>query len=188
MKNGKWMAVAVATVLAGGMTTVALAGDGHGGRRDHARQGMRHRRGRFFEFLASLQFTDAQRQTMLDKARTAAPIVESARAEARRLVANAWAQASKDAKDGTVDRAALREQVKTQIKALREKTWPQIEPLAKDVAATLTPEQRQKLVDAGVKRGRTVDDAKIAKFMGMLITRPMAVPYLEARLGVASPR
>ena len=194
MKNGKWMAVAVAAALAGGLATVALAGDGRGdarhggrgGRRANARQLMKERRTKMLQFLGSLQFTDAQRQVMLDKARAAAPIVEAARAEGRRIVAQAWAQAAKDG--ATVDRAALRAQVKTQLQALRAKTWPQIEPLAKDVVATLTPEQRQKFQDAAAKRGKTIDDAKLAKFAGFLITRPMAVPYLEARLGVTTPK
>jgi hypothetical protein len=188
MLNRRWMALFTAAVLAGCLTTVAVAGDGrHGGhgRRAKAQKVMRDRRAKLFRFLATLQFTDAQRQTMLDKARAAVPIVEGARAEGRRLVAAAWAQA---AKDPNTDRAALRTQTKAALQALKAKTWPSIEPLAKDVVATLTAEQRQKIADAAAKRGRTVDDAKLAKFMGFLITRPMAVPYLEARLGAATPR
>jgi hypothetical protein len=186
MMNRKWMALLTAAVLAGCLTTVAAAGDGRrGGRRAKAQQVVRQRRAKLFRLLASLQFSDAQRQTMLDKARAAVPIVEAARAEGRKIVAEAWAQFAKDPK---MDRAALRAQTKASLRALKAKTWPQIEPLAKDVVATLTPEQRQKISDAAAKRGRTVDDAKLTRIMGFLITRPMAVPYLEARLGVASPR
>ncbi len=195
MTNRKWLAAAaVATVLAGGLATAALAGDGsssgggqpsgqpaaRGGWRMKLRQLIQRRRARALGFLASLQFTDAQRQMMLDKARAAAPIVEGAKADARKVVAQAWAQASQSG--GKIDRAALRAQVRDQVKAIREKAWTQLEPLAKDVVATLTPEQRQKFQDAATKHGRTLDDAKLAKFMGRLITRPMAVPYLEARL------
>jgi hypothetical protein len=192
MKNGKWTAVAVATVLAGGMATIAFAGDGgRGGRRGGGWRGRMHeaakeRRAKGMEFLASLQVTDAQRQVMLEKARAAAPIAESARAETRRIVAAAWAQAAKDG--AATDKKALREQVRTQIKALRERTWTQIEPLAKDVVLQLTPEQRQKIAEAAGKRGKTVDDAKLARLVGFRLTRPMTVPYLEARLGVATPR
>jgi len=185
MTSKRWTTVAVvAAVLAGGLATAAFAGDGkHGGRgrRAEARQAMKMRRGKMLAFLASLQFTDAQRQVMLDKARAAAPIVESTKADARKIIAAAWAKAG----DATVDRKALRADAHAQIKALREKAWTQIEPLAKDVVATLTPEQRQRFQDAASKHGKTIDDAKLAKFMGRLITRPMAVPYLEARLAQA---
>jgi hypothetical protein len=188
MKRTKWMAIAVAAALAGGLATAALAGDGKHGRRaekrGRARQQMVEKRRKGMAFLRSLQFTDAQRQTMLDKARAAAPIVQSAKAEARKIIAAAWAKAG----DANVDKKAIRADVKTQLQALRAKTWPQIEPLAKDVVASLTPEQRQKFTEAASKRGKTVDDEKLTKIMGRLISRPMAVPYLEARLGVATPR
>jgi len=193
MTRTKWTAVAVAAVLAGGLATAALAGDGRrgGGRGrrgdkagDAGQEATGQKRGKGLAFLASLQFTDAQRHTMLDKARAAAPIVEGAKAEARRIVAAAWAKSG----DAKPDRQAIRAEVKTQIQALRAKTWPQIEPLAKEVVATLTPEQRQKIEAAAGKRGKTVDDEKLTKLMGRLISRPMAVPYLEARLGVATPR
>lgn len=189
MTSGKWTAVVAAAVIAGGLATAALAGDGargaRSGRHQRARQLLQRKRGRTMEFLRSLQITDQQRQTMLDKARAVAPIVETAKTDARKLIAQAWAQASKDA---TVDRRALRAGVKEQVKALRAKAWTQIEPLARDVVATLTPEQRQKFTEKAAKRGKTVDDAKLAKFMGRLISRPMAVPFLEARLGVSAPK
>src|SRR5438093_10875514 len=106
MTNGKWTAVAVAVALAGGMVTVAYAGDGErglggrGGWRHRMRAAMKERRAKGVAFLASLNVTDAQRQVMLDKARAAAPIVEAARAEGRKIVAAAWAQAGKDGAAG----------------------------------------------------------------------------------------
>jgi hypothetical protein len=188
MTSKRWMTVAVAAVIAGGLATAAFAGDGRRGNRAGKRGGAQseavQKRGKGLAFLSSLQLTDAQRQTMLDKARAAAPIVQGAKAEARKLVAAAWAKAG----DANVDKQAVRADVKTQLQALRAKTWPQIEPLAKDVVASLTPEQRQKIDAAAGKRGKTVDDAKLTKLMGRLITRPMTVSYLEARLGVSTPR
>jgi hypothetical protein len=186
MKNGRWTAVAVAAALAVGMAGFAYAGEGRGeGKRDawrhRVREALRERRGKAFEFLASMQFTDAQRQVMLDKARAAAPIAEASRAEARRITAAAWAKATTDA---AADRAALRAEKQSRIKALRARTWPQVEPLAKDVLASFTPEQRQKIADAAAKRGRPIDDARLTKLIGFMLTRPMTVPYLEARLGV----
>jgi len=189
MTRTKWTAIAVAAVLAGGLATAAFAGGGRHGRgqgkagQSTGRETVQ-KRGKGPAFLASLQLTDTQRQVMLDKARAAAPIVEGSKAEARKLVAAAWAKAG----DANVDKKAIRADVKTQLQALRAKTWPQIEPLAKDVVASLTPEQRQKIDAAAGKRGKTVDDAKLTQLMGRLISRPMTVSYLEARLGVSTPR
>jgi hypothetical protein len=145
---------------------------------------VRHRRMAAVQLLSSLQPTDDQRRIVLEQAKAAQPIVEAAKAETRRIVAQAWAQATSDLKDGkTVDRKALRESVKTQLQALRDKTRGQIEPLAKQVVASLTPEQRQKIQDAAGKRGKTVDDAKLTRLASHIITRPMTIPFLEAKLG-----
>ena len=189
MKNGSWTVVFVAAALAAGAAAPAFAGDDapgpragraaglRGARRDRFRRAMRQERR---DLLASLGVTDEQRRTALAKARAAAPIVTSAKDEARRIVAQAWAAA---AKDPAGDRKALRESVRAQLKALREKTRGQVEPLAKDVVASLTPEQRAKLDDAAAKRGRTVDEARLTRRVARMLSRPMAVPYLEARLG-----
>jgi Spy/CpxP family protein refolding chaperone len=184
MTRTKWTTIVVAAALVGGLSTAALAGEGKHGRRGGARQEQIQQRRRGMAFLQSLQFTDAQRQVMLDKARAAATIVQGSKAEARKIVAAAWAKAG----DASVDKKAIRADVKTQLEALRAKTWPQIEPLAKDVVASLTPEQRQKIDAAAGKRGKTLDDAKLTKLFGRLLSRPMTVPYLEARLGVSTPK
>lgn len=189
------LVIGVTVALAGALATSALAGDGagrHAGRRgerremlrERVKQAVRNRHQKFAEFLASLQATDEQRRVVLEQAKAAAPIVKAAREEARGLIAKAWATAVKDTntKDATVDRKAARESVKEQLKALRERTKAQIEPLAKQVVATLTPEQRATIQSHAAKHGKTVDDAKLAKFAAHLITRPMTAAYLEARL------
>jgi hypothetical protein len=187
-----WSAVIVAAALAAGAAAPAFAGDDGAGRRNHPRAGRsggrrgalrdRFRRAMRQErrdLLASLNVTDDQRRTALEKARAAAPIVSAARDEARRVVAQARAAA---AKDPAADRKALRESVRTQLQALRERTRGQVEPLAKDVLASLTPEQRAKIDAAAAKRGRTVDEGRLTRRVARMLARPMTVPYLEARL------
>ena len=172
----------------------ARAGGRHGAKRDRLKHFAQDRRQRFMEFLGSLQATDEQRRIVLDKAKAAEPIVAAARAEARRTIAQAWVAASKD---GAVDRKALRESLRTQLKSLRERTRTQIEPLAKEVVAALTPDQRTKILAAAANRhARTgadpgaapgaapaSDDEKLTRFAAFLISRPMTIAYLEARLG-----
>jgi len=188
MTKSKWVlagAVAVAvTFLAGAAAPSAFAGGGkHAGKRaakaaQASAQTAREKRRSAAEVLASLGVTDEQRTLVLAKAREAAPIVASARDEARRAVARAWASAGDGA---ATDRKAVRAAVKTEIQAIREKARGQIEPLAREIVASLTPEQRQKLQETMSKRGRTLDDAKLTRFAARLISRPMTVSYLEAR-------
>lgn len=180
MTKSKWVLAGVVAVLAGAVAPSALAGGGkHAGKRAaKAAQAVKEKRRNAAEVLASLGVTDEQRALVLAKAREAAPIVASARDEARRAVARAWVSAGTGA---ATDRKAVRAAVKTEIQAIREKARGQIEPLAREVVASLTPEQRQKLQDAVARRGRTLDDAKLTRFAARLISRPMTVSYLEAR-------
>lgn len=187
MTKRTWTVAFLTAAIAAGAGAAAFAGDDgthpHAGRfggrraamRDRFRESMRKERR---DLLASLDITDQQRQTALEKARAAAPIVSSAKEEARRIVAQAWAAA---AKDPNADRKALRDSVRTQLRALREKTRGQVEPLAKDVVASLTPEQRAQLDAAAAKHGRTVDDDRLVRRVARMLSRPMTVPYLEAR-------
>jgi hypothetical protein len=189
MTKSKWIAVALAAVIAGGAAVDAFAGDGaragklrgrHGAAREKFGKAMKQRRQRVVQFLATLEITDEQRRLVLEKARAAAPLIETAKGDARRIIAQAWAAAAKDA---AIDRKALKETTKAQLVALREKTRAAIEPLAKEVVASLTPEQRKKVEEAAAKHGRTVDDAKLTKFAAHMISRPMTIAFLEARLG-----
>jgi len=184
MTKSKWVLAVVVAFLACGTAPSAFAGGGkHAGKKaaraaQTGAQAGHQKRRNMTEFLASLAPSDEQRALVLAKAREAAPIVTAARDEARRTVARAWAAA---AKDGKTDRKAVRASVKADIQAIRTKARGQIEPLAREVVASLTPEQRQKFSDALSKHGRTADDAKLTRFTTRLISRPMTVSYLEAR-------
>jgi hypothetical protein len=155
-------------------------GGRRGALRDRIQNAAGERRDRFLQFLVSLQATDDQRRLVLEKARAAEPIVTEVRAERRRIVAKAWAAAAQDPK---ADRQSLRTTMRTELQALGEKTRTQLEPLAKDVVAALTEEQRQKLQEAAARHGRSADDAALTRFATRLISRPMTAAYLEARLG-----
>jgi len=190
MSKTKWIALGLAAALACGAATAALAGDGlRDGNRDGRRAAMRgrvhravkHRRAASIAFLASPEVTNEQRALVLEKARAAAPILADARRQARTIVAEAWASATADG--AKPDRRAIRASVKDKLKTLRTETRGRIEVLAKEVVASLTPEQRQKLEAVAAKRGRTIDEARLTRFAMALISRPMTVAYLEARQG-----
>ena len=150
-------------------TLPAIAGDGGHGR--HARMRAGKARLRMFE---SLDFTADQRHLMIERARAIGPIVESAKAEARRMIADALVQAR------TGDREAIRAQVKENVKALRQGTAEKIAPLARDVVQSLTAEQRSKIAEFAAKRGRTVDDDMLVRRFSRALAKPMTLAYLEA--------
>ena len=180
MTKSKWVLAGViaVAVFAGAAAPSALAGGGRraGKRAAKAAEVVRQKRRSVAEIVASLGITDEQRALVLAKAREAAPIVAGARDEVRRAVARAWASAGSGA-----DRKAVRTSVKAEIQAIRERARGQIEPLAREVVTSLTPEQRRKLEEAVSRRGKTLDDAKLTRFAARLISRPMTVPFLEAR-------
>lgn len=179
-------ALALGTLLAA--TAIAQESTGHGrhdgqgqddhpGRRQRPHGRRHHRRPPVPNgFLRSLEITDAQRGIALQEARLAAPIAESARDEARRILARAWAQAQNGG-----DRQALRESVRAQIKTLRENAFTNVEPLARRLLSTLTPEQRARIEAAAKARGRSVDEDRLVRRAAFLLTRRMTVPMLEAR-------
>jgi Spy/CpxP family protein refolding chaperone len=190
MSKTNWIALGLAAALAVGAAASADAGDGlrdgnRRGRRALVRARMRHaaqhRRAASIAFLASADVTNEQRALVLEKARAAAPILAESRRQARTIVAEAWVAAG--AQGAQSDRAAVRAAVREKLKTLRAETKGRIDVLAKEVVASLTPEQRQKLEARAAKRGRTLDDARLTRFAAALIRRPMTVAYLEARQG-----
>jgi Spy/CpxP family protein refolding chaperone len=132
----------------------------------------RHARGELRRFLRTLQLSDAQKSVALEQARAADPIAHSARVEASRIRAQAL-------RDHPEDRAAAREEMRGQLKNLRQQTLEQLRPLAKRVLSTLTPEQRTKLADAAKKRGRTVDESRMENVTSWLLTQPGVRGRLE---------
>jgi len=173
-RNGLILGALLAASLA---AIPAFAGDGrHEGR--HARKRAGWARLKAFE---SLGFTAEQRHLMIERARAIAPIVESGKAEARRLIAQALVEAE------TGDQDAIRARVKESLKALRKGAAEKIAPLARDVVASLTPEQRAKIEAFAAKHGRTVDDDMLVRRFGRALARPMTLAYLEALEAPATP-
>ena len=169
-RKGLLIGAAIAAVAVAAIP--AFAGEGPG--RERGRQARMRAGWARLKAFESLGFTAEQRRLMIERARAIAPIVESARAEARRLVAGALVQAK------TGDRAAIREQTKERLQALRKGAAEKIAPLARDVVLSLTPEQRGKIAEFAAKRGRTVDDEMLVRRFGRALARPMTLPYLEA--------
>lgn len=133
---------------------------------------MRHRNAARAEIGRALALTDDQRRVILEKARAAEPIVAQWRRDlAREFVARETTPQA----DRTARRAAHR--------ALREKLAADLAPLAKEVVATLTPEQRARLEGFAAARGRKLTDDALVAFVSRMLARPMTVPLLEARLG-----
>lgn len=184
MKITGWIALGCVTLVAGGtLASVAGAGDdgsgGGFGKRAHMRrflEARRDRRGKVAKFIESLQITDAQRQLMLDKARAAEPIAAEARKELARILV-----AAQDA-GKTGDPAEARRAAHEKVRGLKEATLAKLEPLAKEIVASLSPDQRKKFEEAAARHGRTFDEARLVKRLSRWLTRPMTVPMLEARL------
>lgn len=128
----------------------------------HMRMHLRQMRAR--RFFQAMQFSDAQKTLLAEKARAAAPVVAEARAAARRLV-----QEARQAVQAGGDRAALRKETAAKVKDLREKAFARIEPLAREAVASLTPEQRSRIEEGARKRGLTVDEAKLTRLFARVI-------------------
>ena len=150
-------------------------GDGHG---RHLMRWLRgDRRIERREFVRSLEITNEQRVRALQAARAVQPAVESARAQALKIIAEARAA------NPNGDRAAIRETVRAKIQALREQARAEVEPSARALVATLTPEQRQKLAAFAKTRGVTFDENRFTARLGRMLARPRAAMFLERRQG-----
>jgi Spy/CpxP family protein refolding chaperone len=109
---------------------------------------------RAMRFLRRLELSEAQK-AQLGEARTAAePVRADARAKIRAIL--------EAARTGPRDEAA-RTQVRAQVKAVREAAAAQVEPSARRLLESVTPEQRARLAERAAKHGKTLDDAKLLK-------------------------
>lgn len=129
-------------------------------------------RGELRRFLRKLDATDAQRATALEQARAARPIARAARLEGREIRVEAR-------REHPGDREAARATARERIRDLRERTLASLEPLARKVVATLTPDQRKTLEDAARARGKELDAARLEKLVSWLLTRPGTLAHLE---------
>jgi Spy/CpxP family protein refolding chaperone len=203
MSRNSWLTLGFAFALVGAVATAALAGDdmSNGGGAKTPRATPSHQknpraktppaaaRGKMrptpqertrqaSDFIATLAPTDEQRQLLVEKARAAATIVKSAQEETRRIVNASLAATTKDG--SKPDRKAARAAVKQKLVQVRDHARSQLEPLARDVVASLTPEQRTKLQSTAGKRGKSVNDAQLVRLAAIAISRPAAVKLLEA--------
>jgi hypothetical protein len=156
--------------LADGAATSAVASGKQFWQRIRAGRAAKH--AAILRFVDKLGLSDAQRGLALQQARAARAIVDQARSEAARILVK-----SDDARKSgqTVD-------ARSELKALRQRTLEQIEPLARQVVASLTAEQHQMIVDENTRRGRTFDENRLVRRTALLLAQPMTVALLEARM------
>jgi len=126
--------------------------------------------------IDALGATDAQKALLLEKARAAQPVVDAARKEAAGTLAKAY----ETVKAGG-DRRAAREAARASMRSIRERTRAQLEPLARAVLESLTPEQRQKIAGRAAARGGSFDEGRFVRRLGRMLARPMTVALLESR-------
>jgi hypothetical protein len=136
------------------------------------RAGRGAREATLLHFIDKLGLSDAQRGAALQEARAAQAIVEGARRDAARILVSAR-EAKKSGQN--VDARA-------ELKALRQRTRAQLEPLGRQVVASLTAEQHQMIVDENTRHGRTFDEQRLVRHTASLLARPMTVALLEASL------
>jgi hypothetical protein len=134
------------------------------------------------EVARALQWTDEQRRVVLEKARAAETIVAQSRRDRAKLLVEEEDARRARTPDGPRPTAEDRSARRTARRALREKLATDLAPLAKDVVATLTPEQRARLEGFAAARGRKLTDDALVRWTSRLLSRPMTVPMLEARL------
>lgn len=144
-------------------------GDGSG-ERHHARPGA-ERRGAL-RLLRRLDLSDDQCGLALQESRSARAIVEQARREAARILIEA-----EDAGNG-----ARSDDVRARLESLRQETSAKLAPLARQVLATLTPEQHRRIEEHAARRGRSFDEQRLVRRLSFLLARPMTTALLEARL------
>jgi Spy/CpxP family protein refolding chaperone len=139
--------------------------------RMRARHGAQRRA--LVRLVQKLGLSDAQCGLALQESRNTQPIVEQARREAARILI--------DAEDA--GKSGRSSDVRERLKILRQQTFRKIEPMARQVVAALTPEQRQMIEAEASKHGRSFDEERFVRRTAFLLARPMTAALLEARLG-----
>lgn len=203
IRTPRWLAVAAVAAMIGGAATPAVAQDAGGAdpglgaeraERRHQRHG-RHRQMRKhrraagksaasrLELLRGLGLSDAQLRTVLEKARAAQPIAADARRELARTLTDARGSVlGADTAASDDPRRTARRALRTKLKELKSRTGEKLAPLARDVLAAFTPEQRATITGFAAARGRRLDDATLVRAVGRRLARPMTVELLEAQL------
>jgi Spy/CpxP family protein refolding chaperone len=134
----------------------------HGPRaRVRARLRAAHGRRAVRRFVRSLDLSEAQVATMKEAREASAKVRRDAHAEVRTVVRDARRAGDRS----EAARTALREKVR----AVRASARQAVEPQAKRVLESLTPEQRAKIEARAKERGRTVDEAKLLERIERLL-------------------
>lgn len=131
------------------------------------------------ELVRSMNFSTEQKELALTEARQAAPIATEMREKAKQIVRDARAQRKEGSKDEGKSRGL---DTRTQLRSLHQDAMHRIEPMARQLAQSLTPEQHQKLVDAAQRHGRTFDDQRLVEHLSKWLARPGRVSRLQERL------
>lgn len=158
-----------------------------GGWKERARAAAARRRGRH-DLVKSLELSDDQRRVALEKARAAQPIVDAWRRKvaehrvAERAAADGRTTDGAAAEPTKEERRTRRDARRADRTRLREELATALAPLARDVVAALTPEQRARIEGFAAARGRNLDEAALVRGVSRMLVRPMTVPMLEARL------
>ncbi len=149
---------------------VGSSGAPHGGLRERIAQHLHGRGQKLREIARALELTPAQQQQALDIAHAAEPLARDVRKEIARALVSSPQTGARDAQ-------------RSHVKQLAQNSFLQLEPQVRALVSSLTPAQRQRLDALARKHGRTLDDDRLVKRLAWLLSRPMAAPLFEARLG-----
>jgi hypothetical protein len=172
MSKGSWLVVGMVVAVLSGACASSLAGDRppRAKKSEAAAKAVLKVDPETSRFLATLQPTEEQRRLLVEKSQAAAPVESAARQEARRIVAHAMEAASQGG--AKPDRKAVLASVKGEVRTVLTGARAQIAPLAKEVVATFTAEQRQRLQPASPsKRTKTVGDGRLERLVSRVIGR-----------------
>jgi hypothetical protein len=185
-----WLAAAALAAVLAADVSPAAAQDGAGGgdrpgraRRFHrfrAMQKFRHAQRRH-AVADAMALTADQQRLVAEKSRAAQPIVAEARRETAKVLAQRGTVGTNG--DGTKPTAEDRAARRAALRDIRTRTSEKLAPLAKDVLASLTPEQKAKLEGLAAARGRKLDETKLTRRVGRWLARPMTADLMEAKLG-----
>jgi Spy/CpxP family protein refolding chaperone len=176
MTRKTWLLASVAAAVVAAPLALAAPGDGAPAAppapgAPGAAPAARHERGmlrrgarrRAMRFLRLLDLSDAQKAQLSDARTAAEPVRKDAREKVRAIL-----EEVRKGERTPETRAKVREQVKAVLQAAAT----QVEPSAKRLLDSLTPEQRARLSERAAKHGRTLDDAKLLRRFERLVLAP----------------
>jgi hypothetical protein len=149
-------------------------------RHDQHAQRMRER----VRFLRELGITDAQRALALEQSRLAEQTGRAARREALRLRMDARGAGPRTGRGVEPERDPVQNEARrSELRALRERTAGTLAQHGRALLSGLTPEQRARIESRLAARGRTFDEERCARRLGLWLASPRTRDRLEARAG-----